>query len=127
MLQKESVKKTYTTEELNEIALEAVLDLKAEGIVKLDLRKLDEAPSDFFIICQGNSDTHVRSIADNVEHEIKKQTGQLPNHVEGLTNGRWALLDYFNIVIHVFHPEARHYYKLEELWNDAIVTQYGQL
>ena len=95
------------------------LDLKANDVVILSLKGVSDV-ADFFVIASGTSDTHVRSIADHVTVELKKE-GTSVQHVEGLTQGRWALLDYFDFVVHVFHPSLRNFYQLEWLWGDAEV------
>lgn len=83
----------------------------------LDLRKVSDA-TDFFLIASGTSDTHVRTLAERVLEAIREEGGH-PHHVEGLTAGRWALLDFVDMVVHVFHPSLRAYYQLERLWADA--------
>lgn len=92
-------------------------DLKARHVVILDLRGLTDA-TDFFVIASGTSDAHVRGIADSVMDKMGRQ-GVRTHHVEGLTTGRWVLLDYVDFVIHLFHPETRSFYQLERLWGDA--------
>ncbi len=113
-----------TPEEINDLIIDAVQDIKAKDVVKLDLRKLDDAPTDFFIVCTGESNVQVRSIANNVHARLKKELGTLPKNLEGTAESRWVLVDYFWTVVHVFHPESREFYELEELWSDAIVTKY---
>lgn len=116
-----------TTEEFNDQVIECIQDIKGKNIVKLDLRQLDEAPTDFFIVCEGESVTQVKSIADNIYRRFKDENGILPGHFEGQRNATWVLLDYFNVVVHVFHPESRAFYELEDLWSDAIFTEYQDL
>jgi ribosome-associated protein len=99
------------------LALEAADDRKATDIVALDLRALNDA-TDFFVIASGTSDAHVRGIADLVLERLAESAIR-PHHVEGLSNGRWVLLDFVDIVVHLFHPEARSFYQLERLWSDA--------
>lgn len=99
------------------LALEAADDLKARDLVALDLRGLNDA-TDWFIIGSGTSDAHVRGIAHSVIERFAA-AGMHPHHIEGLTAGRWVLLDFVDIVVHLFHPEARAFYQLERLWNDA--------
>ena len=94
------------------------LDLKANAVVVLDVRGVTDM-TDFFIIASGTSDTHVRSLGNSVLEEMKKQTGQMAHHVEGLSQGRWVLLDYVDFVVHVFHPTLRNFYQIERLWADA--------
>jgi len=95
------------------------LDLKANDVVILSLKGVSDV-ADFFVIASGTSDTHVRSIADHVMVELKKE-GTAVHHLEGVTQGRWALLDYVDFVVHVFHPSLRSFYQLERLWGDAEV------
>lgn len=94
-----------------------MLDRKAEDVVLLELRGLSSA-TDFFLIATGRSDTHVTAIADFLIDEMKR-IGARPSSVEGLRGGHWVLIDYFNFVVHVFHPAAREFYQLERLWGDA--------
>ena len=96
------------------------LDSKANDVVILSLKGIVDF-ADFFVIASGTSDTHVRSIADHVMTELKSE-GAPVHHVEGLPQGRWALLDYVDIVVHVFHPSLRNFYQLERLWGDAEVV-----
>jgi len=99
------------------LALEAADDLRARELVALDLRGLNDA-IDWFVIGSGTSDAHVRGIAQSVVDRLAAE-GTRVHHVEGLPAGRWVLLDFVDVVVHLFHPEARAFYKLERLWNDA--------
>lgn len=98
-------------------ALEAARDRKGRDLVVLDLRGLSTA-TDFFLLVTGTSDIHVRSVAEHLIDELKRD-GYRPDHVEGLSAGRWVLIDYIDFVVHVFHPAAREFYQLEDLWGDA--------
>ncbi len=98
-------------------AVELLHDRKARDVALLDLRGISNA-TDWFLLATGTSDTHVSSIADNVEDGLRK-AGTRPINVEGARGGRWVLLDYFDFVVHVFHPAAREFYQLERLWGDA--------
>lgn len=93
----------------------------------LDLRKLDDAPTNFFIICEGDSNIQVRAIADNIYSRLKKEIATLPNHMEGADGARWVLVDYFDTVVHVFYKETRTFYDLEDLWSDAEFTTYPDI
>lgn len=97
--------------------VEAIEDRKGEKIVVLDLRGLSDA-ADFFVIASGTSDAHVRGLADGVVAALDA-AGIPANHVEGLPTGRWVLLDFVDVVVHLFHPESRAFYRLERLWQDA--------
>ena len=93
------------------------LDLKANDVVILNLSGVTDM-TDYFVIASGTSDTHVRAIAEHVMEQMKKE-GVSVHHVEGLTQGRWVLLDYVDFVVHLFHPALRQFYQLERLWGDA--------
>ncbi|MGH7585644.1 MAG: ribosome silencing factor [Gemmatimonadales bacterium] len=98
-------------------AVGAAEDRKAQDLVVLDLRGLVDA-TDWFLIATGTSDAHVRGLADWIQDRMGR-AGYHPHHVEGLGAGRWVLLDYIDMVVHLFHPEARAFYQLERLWGDA--------
>ena len=100
-----------------EMVLGAADDLKAREMVALDLRGLNDA-TDWFVIASGTSDAHVRGIAQAVLSRLDA-AGVRAHHVEGLQSGRWVLLDFVDVVVHLFHPEARAFYQLERLWHDA--------
>lgn len=99
--------------------LRAIQEKKGEHIVSLDLRKIPEAVSDFFIICEASSTTQVKAIADHVEYLVKEECGEGPYRHEGMSALQWVLVDYINVVVHIFHPETRKFYRLEEMWSDA--------
>ncbi len=116
-----------TTEELNDLIIESIQDIKGKNIVKLDLRALEDAPAEYFIICEGDSNTQVKALADNIQRRIKEEYGLLPSHVEGTRNALWICIDYFSTVVHVFYRETRTFYELEDLWSDAAFTEYESL
>ncbi|MFZ9262861.1 MAG: ribosome silencing factor [Chitinophagaceae bacterium] len=101
----------------------AIQDRKGEHIVLLDLRKINEAVSDFFIICEASSTVQVRAIADWVETKVKKELGELPYRHEGQQASQWILVDYVNVVVHIFLSETRKFYKLEDMWNDGVEVE----
>jgi len=104
-------------------AVDAIDDRKGEQVIVLDLRGLTDA-TDFFIIASGTSDAHVRGIADGVLRAMQA-SGHRAYHTEGLTTGRWVLIDYVDFVVHLFHPETRAFYRLERLWQDAPAIRPG--
>jgi ribosome-associated protein len=112
-----AARKASPSESIARRAAELASELKALDIVVLDLRGVTDM-TDFFVIASGTSDTHVRAVADHVQAGLKV-TGVSTNLTEGLTQGRWALLDYHDCVVHVFHPTLRQFYQLERLWGDA--------
>lgn len=99
--------------------IKAIQDKKGENIISLDLRKILEASADFFIVCQASSTTQVKAICDGIEDQVRKDCGENPYKHEGRQALQWVLIDYVNVVVHVMHPEARNFYKLEEMWSDA--------
>jgi len=116
-------KGALTSKEISETVILGMLEKKASDIVLLDLRGIKHAVADFFVICSGNSDTQIDAIADSVEDELIKRSKTKPWKKEGQTNKEWILLDYVDVVAHVFNKEKRVFYALEELWADAIVTR----
>jgi ribosome-associated protein len=99
--------------------LKGIFEKKGQDVLKIDLRKLENRITDFFIICHGSSISQVDSLCDSVEDIVRKEALESPLHVEGLENCFWVLLDYGNVVVHVFLEEYRHFYSLESLWADA--------
>ncbi|MEM9022423.1 MAG: ribosome silencing factor [Bacteroidota bacterium] len=104
---------------LLDIVIAGIEEKKGVDIAQLDLRKISNAVSDFFVICHGNSNTQVKAIADAVVEEVWKATGEKPWHKEGLENAEWILLDFVDVVVHIFQKDAREFYNLEDLWADA--------
>lgn len=107
---------------LNELIVHGMKEKKAQDITIVDLKSIKNAVADYFIICSGNSDTQVDAITDSIENEVYKITSQNPWHKEGKSNNEWVLLDYVDVVAHVFHKDKRKFYSLEELWGDAQIT-----
>lgn len=103
--------------------LDAILDKKGENIVVLNLEKLENAFCNNFIICHAESNTQVCAIADSIEKKLKEEVDLKVHHREGMDNSIWILLDYLDVIVHVFQKEYREYYKLEELWGDAQLTK----
>ncbi len=101
------------------LVVDAVEDRKGTGITVLDLRGVNDA-TDFFVLASGTSDAHVRGLCDAVLERLGKH-GIRAHHVEGVTGGRWVLIDFVDFVVHLFHPQARAFYQLERLWSDAPV------
>jgi ribosome-associated protein len=104
--------------------IQSIQEKKGENIVSLDLKKIHEAVADFFIICEATSHTQVKAIADYVETEVRKKCEELPYKHEGLQALQWVLIDYVNVVVHVMLPENRRFYKLEDMWSDAVFEHH---
>ncbi|MBR8534725.1 ribosome silencing factor [Carboxylicivirga sediminis] len=117
----------YSAKQLADAIVEGIQDKKGTNIAILDLSKLDNTICQYFVICDGESTTQVDAIADGIEDYVRKHLGDKPNHVEGRENALWILLDYFDVVVHVFHKEQRGYYNLEALWADAKRTDIENL
>ncbi len=117
----------YSSEELITLIIDSIQDIKGKNLVKLDLRQLDDAPASHFIICEGDSNTQVKAISDNIYKRIKDEAGELPSHYEGQQNSLWICMDYFDTVVHIFYKETREFYELEDLWSDAIFTKYENM
>ncbi|MCO4818249.1 MAG: ribosome silencing factor [Bacteroidetes bacterium] len=116
-------KKNPAVDKLADIAIHGMLEKKAHNIVKIDLRNLTSAVTDVMLICHGESDRQVSAIAESVIHEIKKATGENPFGKEGYSVGEWVLVDYVNVVIHVFKGDMRSFYALEDLWADGDIQE----
>ncbi len=101
------------------VIIQGMLDNKAKEIVSMNLKEIETAVCDYFIICNGTSNTHISSIANSVIDETTKSLKDKPFNKEGLENGEWILLDYGNVVAHVFQKKTRDFYNIEKLWGDA--------
>lgn len=111
-----------TPEALLSAIVELAADRKAQDIVSMDLREISGF-ADYFLICSGRSDRQCKAIHDAIHLGMKSAHGRLPSRVEGLTEGRWILMDYLDVVVHVFTPETRERYRLEQLWGEAPSTR----
>jgi len=109
---------------ISELVIHGIQEKKGNEIVRLDLRNIHSSMADYFVICHAESSTQVRAIASSIEEEVFKASGQLPVRIEGLEYSEWVLLDYVDVVVHVFKTEKRQYYGIEELWGDAEMKYY---
>lgn len=116
-------KSSSASEKLVEEIVKGIQEVKGHEILTVDLRNIPNSVSDFFVICHGNSDTQVEAIARSVVDTVESELDEIPVHKEGTENAEWILLDYFNVVAHIFQPKTREYYDLEKLWADADVKQ----
>ena len=120
-------KQSASAEQLNDAIVDAMQDIKGKKIVKIDLRKLHDAPTNYFIICEGDSNVQVRAITDSVFRKLKDLYQTTPSHIEGGTQSTWVVMDFFDIVVHVFHRDTRGFYELEDLWSDGKLTEYTDI
>ena len=122
---KSSVRLTKNSKLIKTI-INAIQEKKGENIISLDLRKVNEAVADFFIVCEASNQPQVRAIAEFVEHEMKLKCDEDPYRHEGMKNLQWVLIDYVNVVVHVMLSETRKFYKLEEMWSDGVAHEHEE-
>ena len=111
-----------SSELVKKFVVEGLQEIKGQNITVLDLREIENAVTDFFIIAEGNSNTQVNSLADSVHKVVRENVGDRPWHIEGRENSEWVLMDYVSVVVHIFQTGIREFYDLESLWGDAEVT-----
>jgi len=111
-----------SSELVKKFVVEGLQEIKGQNITVLDLREIENAVTDFFIIAEGNSNTQVNSLADSVHKVVRENVGDKPWHIEGRDNSEWVLMDYVTVVVHVFQKGIREFYDLEGLWGDAEIT-----
>lgn len=112
-----------STDDLIALIIKGIDDVKGEDIQLLDLRDIENTVCNYFIICSGNSNTQVNAIAGSVQKIVSKELKDKPWHIEGQTNSEWLLMDYVNVVVHIFQKHVREYYDIESLWGDAKITE----
>lgn len=112
-------KNKSNADKLIKFILEGIDDVKGKDITLLDLQDIDSAVCDYFVICNGTSSTHVNAIVNSVHKKTSREIGEKPWHTEGTGNAEWVLMDYVDVVVHVFQKHVREYYNLEGLWGDA--------
>ncbi len=120
---KKNVRKLNNEERLRNCIIEGMQEKKAKEIVCIDLRSIKNAVTDFFVICHADSKAHIDAIAKSVEEFVYKKQGEDPFHHEGKANSEWILLDYLNVVVHIFRQEQREFYGIERLWADAEIQR----
>ena len=115
-------KKNTNNDDLLALIIKGIEDVKGNDINIIDLRDIENTVCDYFVICNGNSNTQVNAIVGSVQKVVSKELKEKPWHVEGEQNGEWVLMDYVSIVVHVFQKHIREYYNIESLWGDAKIT-----
>lgn len=116
-----------TTQNITSTIIEAIQDKKGQKIITIDLSHLEMSSASEFIICQGRSTSQVAAIADNIRDELSSRFRIKPYHYDGYRNSQWIILDYGSTMIHIFLPEVREFYNLEELWGDGVTTEIPDL
>ena len=119
------VKKIDTTNILLKNIIDAIKDVKGNEIISLDLKKIESAICKYFVICTGTSGTHVNAIEGNIKKSISKDLGEKPSHTEGNNAGEWILIDYFDVIVHIFQEKKRTFYNIEDFWGDAKLTTHN--
>ncbi|HHT52658.1 MAG TPA: ribosome silencing factor [Bacteroidales bacterium] len=109
---------------LEDVIIQSLIEKNGIKICKIDLKKINHVFFDSFIICSGSSKTHVDTLSDFVQRNVRKVTHIHPSYVEGKSNGEWILIDYFNIIVHIFQEETRAFYEIEKLWSDAPIQEF---
>ena len=109
---------------ISEVIVHGIQEKKGNDIVRLDLRNIHSSVADYFVVCHAESTTQVKAIANSVEEEVYKALGLEPYRKEGLQNAEWILLDYFDVVVHIFKTDKREFYGIEDLWGDAEMKYY---
>jgi len=115
--------KSVSSDDLIALIIKGIDDVKGEDIQLLDLRDIENTVCNYFIICSGNSNTQVNAIAGSVQKLVSKELKDKPWHIEGQTNSEWVLMDYVNVVVHIFQKHVREYYDIESLLGDAKITE----
>ena len=123
---KKTIKRLTKSSKIIKTIIAAIGEKKGQQIVSLDLRKINEAVADFFIVCEAGNAPQIRAITDNVIDKVNQVCAERPFHQEGQQQLQWVLIDYVNVVVHILHPDSRRFYRLEEMWSDAVLTEHGE-
>ena len=123
---KKSITRLTKSSKIIKTIIHAIQQKKGENIISLDLRKIPEAVADFFIICEAGNQPQIRAISDFVEEQVKKKCKEIPYRHEGMKHLQWVLIDYINVVVHIMLPETRKFYKLEDMWSDAVTQGHSE-
>lgn len=116
-------KENRSIDQLITFIIKGIEDVKGQNINILDLREIENTVCDYFIICEGTSNTQVNAIVNSIQKKVSKEIKDKPWHIEGSENAEWVLMDYVNVVVHVFQRHIREYYDIESLWGDAVTTE----
>ena len=120
-------KKQVSSDDLIALIIKGIEDVKGEDIQLLDLRDIENTVCDYFVVCSGTSNTQVNAISGSVQKVVSKELKDKPWHVEGENNAEWVLMDYVNVVVHIFQKHVRDFYDIESLWGDAKITEINSI
>lgn len=112
-----------STEEMVDCVVQGIQEKKGMDIVVMDLRSIENNFTDYFVVCSGSSDTQIDAISDSIEKEMQTKLGIRPHSMEGKSSKEWVLIDYFDVIVHVFIKDKRHFFQIEDLWGDAKFTR----
>tara|TARA_B100001113_G_scaffold234684_1_gene192815 strand:+ start:207 stop:581 length:375 start_codon:yes stop_codon:yes gene_type:complete len=118
------LKEKYSSKGLITNIIKSIEEVKGDEVILIDMKKIDNSPCDYFIVCDGSSNTQVNAIVSKIKKNVSKLFSEKPLNIEGLENCKWVLIDYIDIVVHVFQKEIRQYYNIENLWGDAKHTKF---
>jgi len=124
LVKKKGVTRLTKSSKIIKTIIAAIQEKKGDNIISLDLRKINEAVADFFIVCQASNQPQIRAIAEHIQDQVWENCDEKPYHQEGLQQLQWVLIDYVNVVIHILLPDNRKFYQLEEMWSDAVATSH---
>lgn len=116
-----------SSDKLTDLIIKGIQEKKGKNIIQMNLKEVDGAVTDYFIICEANSSTQIGAIKESIEKEVKMGLNEKPWHIEGTSNLEWVLLDYVNVVAHIFNPEKRAFYNVEGLWGDAEIKTFEEV
>lgn len=119
----ESNRASVTPPSLTDAVIDAIQDKKGRDITLIDLSALEAANASQYIICTGGTPTQVSAVADNVREMVQKQTGEKPINYQGYRNSTWIIIDYGSVMVHIFVPDARNFYNIEQLWSDGVISK----
>lgn len=121
---KRQIKKKAANATVNEVIINSILEKKGEKVTSIDLKKIPDTATDYFIICEADSTTQVRAIANNIVEQTRARLNERAWHMEGAGQSEWVLIDYVSTVVHIFLKSSRQFYQLEDLWSDGIIKQH---
>ena len=119
--------KTEQSPTLSQAIVDAIQDRKGRGITLIDLSDLEVSAAPELVICEGSTPVQVAAIADSVREQVQERTGQKPYNYDGYRNSTWIVIDYGSVMVHIFVPEARNFYDIEQLWCDGVITKVEDL
>lgn len=118
--------KIIAKDPLNDLIVDTILDKKGSHVSLMDLRGLD-GPADFFIVCEADNITLTKALSEHIYRSVKSNMGITPNHIEGASQSKWILVDYFTTIVHIFYKDTRKYYEIDQLWSDAKTVEFHQV